>query len=95
MWTKHIIFQKKKLSQKYQQQLQHKLQIALVEAETTSVKTVSAGAATTPAHSVVASAMIPEIEEPYKDYLTIFSQTINLMSNIFHPSKRFHSDNII
>ena len=61
----------------------------------TEAATTSGQAVTTPAHSVVASAMIPKIEEPHKDYLTIFSQTINLMSNIFHPSKRFHSDNII
>ena len=82
MWTKHIIFQKKKLSQKYQQQLQHKLQIALVEAET-----ASAEAATAPAHSAVASTVVPEIEGSHKDYLTIFSQIMNLMPSFVLQAK--------
>ena len=34
--------------------------------------------------------MVPEIEGSHKDYLTIFSQTMNLMPNIFPPSKRSH-----
>ena len=34
--------------------------------------------------------MVPEIEGSHKDYLTIFSQTMNLMPNIFPSSKRSH-----
>ena len=83
IWTKYIIFQKKKLSQKYQQQLQQKLQTASVEA------------ATAPAHSAVAPTVVPEIEGSHKDYLIIFSQTMNLIPNIFPPSKRFHSNGTI
>ena len=82
MWTKHIIFQKKKLSQKYQQQLQHKLQIALVEAET-----ASAEAATAPAHSAVTPTVVLEIEGSHKDYLTIFSQIMNLMPSFVLQAK--------
>ena len=58
---------------------------ALAEAETTSTE-----AATAPAHFAVALAMVPEIEGSHKDYLTIFSQTMNLMPNIFPSSKRSH-----
>ena len=83
IWTKHIIFQKKKLNQKYQQQLQQKL-------FATSTK-----AAIAPTHSAVALTVVSEIEESHKDYLTIFSQTMNLMPNIFPPSKIFYSDGII
>ena len=47
------------------------------------VATTPAEAATAPAHSTMAPAVVPEIEGSHKDYLTIFSQTMNLMPNIF------------
>ena len=58
---------------------------APTEAETTFAEVVTA-----PTHSVVALAMVPEIEGSHKDYLTIFGQIKNLMPNIFPPSKRTH-----
>ena len=73
-----------------QKQLQQRLQKAPAEAETASTETASAEAATAPAHSTVAPAVVPEIEGFHKDYLTIFSQTMNLMLNIFPPSKKSH-----
>ena len=38
----------------------------------------------------MAPTVVLEIEGYHKDYLTIFSQTMNLMLNIFPPSKRCH-----
>ena len=64
--------------------------MAPAEEETASIETDSTEAATTLAHSAVAPVVVPEIEESHKDYLTIFSQTMNLMPNIFPPSKRSH-----
>ena len=100
IWTKHIIFQKRKLSQKYQQQLQQKLfcrnsssrscKTAPAEAEIASVEAVTA-----PAHFTMAPTMVLEIEGSHKDYLTIFRKIMNLMPNFFPPSKRFHLDDII
>ena len=52
--------------------------------------TTFAEAAIAPAHVAVALAMVLEIEGSHKNYLTIFSQTMNLMQNIFPPSKRSH-----
>ena len=68
-----------------QKQLQQRLQRAPAKAETASTE-----AATAPAHSTVAPAVVPEIEGFHKDYLTIFSQTMNSMLNIFPPSKKSH-----
>ena len=61
------------------------MQKALAEAETASTE-----AAIAPTYSIVAPVVVPEIEGFHKDYLTIFSQTMNLMLNIFPPSKRSH-----
>ena len=44
-------------------------------------------AETAPTHSVVALAMVPEIEGSHKDYPTIFSQIINLMPSIVLQAK--------
>ena len=52
--------------------------------------TTFAEATIAPAHVAVALAMVLEIEGSHKNYLTIFSQTMNLMPNIFPPSKRSH-----
>ena len=76
------------------------MQTALAEAETTSieiasVETAYAKAATAPAHSPVAPTMVPKIEVSHKDYLTIFSQTMNLMPNIFLQVKDLISDDVI
>ena len=88
IWTKHIIFQKRKFSQKYQQQLRQKT--ANNSNRSYFAETTPAEAATTPAHSAVAPTVVSEKKGSHKDYLTIFSQTMNLMSNIFPPSKRSH-----
>ena len=71
------------------------MQTTLAEVETASAETAYVEAAIAPAHSVVAPAVVLEIEGSHKDYLTIFSQTMNLMPNIFPSSKRSHSDGII
>ena len=72
-----------------------KLQIAPAEAEIAFVETASTEAATAPAHSAVTPTVVLEIEGSHKDYLIIFSQIMNLMPNIFLPSKRYYSNGII
>ena len=57
------------------------------ETAPTEAETTFAEAATAPTHSVVALAMVPEIEGSHKDYPTIFSQIINLMTNIVFQAK--------
>ena len=64
-------------SSKSCKQLQQKLQTAPAQAETTSAE-----ATTAPAHSAVVLVVVPEIEGSFKDYLTIFSQIMNLIPNI-------------
>ena len=66
-----------------QKQLQQKLQIAPTEAET-----ASAEAATASAHFAMAPIVVPGTRESHKDYLAVFSQTMNLMPNIF-SSKQY------
>ena len=63
------------------------MQTTPVEAETASVETASAEATTAPAHSAVAPAVVPKIEGSLKDYLTIFSQIMNLMPSIILQAK--------
>ena len=58
------------------------MQTTPVEAET-----ASAEATTAPAHSAVAPAVVPKIEGSLKDYLTIFSQIMNLMPSIILQAK--------
>ena len=53
---------------------------ATAPAEITSAKTTFAETATAPA-------VVPEIEGSHKDYVTIFSQIMNLMPNIFLQQK--------
>ena len=43
-----------------------------------------------PAHSAVAPVVVSEIKGSRKNYLTIFSQMMNLMPSIFPSSKRSH-----
>ena len=59
----------------------------LAEVETASAETAYVEAATAPAHSVVAPAMVLEIEGSHKDYLTIFSQIMNLMPSFVLQAK--------
>ena len=47
-----------------------------------TVAPASAEAATALAHSIVAPSVVPEIEGSLKNYLTIFSQIMNLMPSI-------------
>ena len=70
--------------------------MAPTEAATTSAQavttpaeaaTASTEAATAPAHSAVASTVVPEIEGSHKDYLTIFSQIMNLMPSFVLQAK--------
>ena len=99
IWTKHIIFQKRKLSQEYQQQLQQKLQIASAEAilqkqlqqklqiASAEVEIVFAETVTAPTHFAVVPVVVPEIDGSLKTYLTIFIQIMNLMPSIVLQTK--------
>ena len=66
-----------------QKQLQQRLQKSPAEAETASTKTASAEAATASAHFAMAPTVVPGTRGSHKDYLAVFSQTMNLMPNIF------------
>ena len=53
----------------------------------TEVEIVSTKAATAPAHFAGVPVVVPEIEGSLKDYLTIFSQIMNLMPSIVLQTK--------
>ena len=54
-------------------------------------ETASAEAATAPAHSAVASTVVPEIEGSHKDYLTIFSQIKGYL--VFKSKSHYYNSN--